>query len=238
MNCEHCDKTFSNKYTLATHLKNSKSCGVESQYVCEICSKNLSSKNRLKIHTATCKANTDRKEHTNTIVEEYKARIEFLERQLKTKTEQLDAITEQKKLMKPLDLDPEILKEKFFANISDEDIKQGQKGVAKFIVSNILTDNSGDILYKCSDKHRQKFTYYDMNGVKRCDYRVESLIEYLKLADIFQYIYLRVKKLYVLSETTSDDELTRVTNLMLDLVNIKNPEFNQDFRRTIIILTS
>lgn len=236
MNCDRCDKVFSNKYTLATHLKNSKTCGGETSFVCELCSKSLSSKNRLKIHTATCKANTDRKEITNTIIEEYKARIESLEKQLKEKTEQLDAILEHKKSLKPLDLDPEIIKEKFITKIDDEHIKQGQKGIAQFIVSNILTDSSGNILYKCTDKHRQKFVYYDMNGVKRTDYRLETIIEYMNLSGIFKLMYHHAKNLY--SDIEDLDELTNMSNLILDLVNIKNPEFNQDFRRSIIILVS
>ena len=238
MNCDRCDKVFSNKYTLATHLKNAKSCRDKDEYICEMCSKSLSSKNRLKIHTATCKANTDKKDITNTIIEEYKARIEYLEKQLKSKTEQLDTMIEEKKMMKPLDLDPEIIRERFVDKIDDEDIKQGQKGIAHFVVSNILTDGSGNVLYKCADKHRQKFVYYDMNGVKRCDHRLEILINYLRLADIFQHMYLRVKNLYDLDETNTDDEFSDMTNLMMDLVNIKNPEFNQDFRRTIILLLS
>lgn len=238
MDCDRCGKVFSSKYTLATHMKNSKTCGENNEYVCEMCTKRLSSKNRLMIHIDTCKANTDRKELTNAVIAEYKLKIESLEKQLKSKTDQLNAIEERKKCIKPLDFNPEAIRKKFIANIDYEYIKQGQRGIARFIVTNILCDESGDILYRCTDKDRQKFVYYDTDGKRKYDYKAETLIHNLQLSKIFHHIYQRVKQFYNLPEEDIDiDKLTDMTDLMLDLANIQNPEFNQDFRRTILMMT-
>ena len=85
MECSSCENIFSNKYTLATHQKNSKICGKGDKFKCELCNKILTSKTMLITHTAVCKSNTDRKELINTKLVEYELKIEYLERKLKTR---------------------------------------------------------------------------------------------------------------------------------------------------------
>ena len=230
MECDHCNKLFSNKYTLATHK--AKLTG-EQQYTCEFCNKSLSSKERLTKHMALCRSNVERDTIRNTRMLEYEAKIESLQRQLADKTAQLDEILDERKTRKflQLDLNPEAIREKFL-EISTEDLKKGQEGIARFLVSNILTNSSGEILYKCVDQHRQKFIYYNTYGKRCVDYGAENLIYNLK---IFDDLTESSKKLCNMDDT---DLFLEWASLIIDLTNIKKRKFNQDFRRNLTILLS
>lgn len=151
MECDNCENIFSNKYTLATHQKNSKTCGKGDKFKCELCGKLLTSKTRLLTHTALCKSNTDRKEIMNTRIIEYETKIESLERQLKEKTDHLNILIKKHDSHKSLNLDPNIIREKISSQLNIKDIQNGQKGIARFIIKNILKDESGNLLYRCVD---------------------------------------------------------------------------------------
>lgn len=236
MECEHCNKTFSTKYNLTAHQKKSKSCRQEDRYVCDFCSKPFSSNERLKGHMAICLENSERKAVCNSIIASYETKIESLERQLKDKTDKLDKIDEdQKKRDKlKLDLNADTIQQKF-SKIKDDDIRKGQEGIARFIVSNILKDADGNLLYKCSDKHRQKFVYYDIDGNRCIDYKARELIYYLKISKVFQLLENLSKKIYNMEDL---DEFMCWSDLMIKFIDIRNNKKNKDFRRQLTLLTS
>jgi hypothetical protein len=59
MECQHCHKTFSNKYVLKKHQKSARYClkiqNKVSQHLCEYCGKHLSTKRWLLNHYQTCR---------------------------------------------------------------------------------------------------------------------------------------------------------------------------------------
>ena len=227
MECDHCNKVFSNKYTLATHKSKLSN---ETQFKCSFCDKSLSSKERLVKHMVLCKSNTERDEIRNTRIIDYEAKIKALERQLVDKTSQLNELLEEQKARKQavLDISPELIKEKF-RSIPDDDLKQGQEGVARFIANNILTNTDGEVMYKCVDRHRQKFIYYDTAGKRCVDYNAEYLIHNLLALDGLKE---HAKRLYNIDDADSFDEWA---NLIINLMNIRKQKFNQTFRRHLII---
>lgn len=227
MECDHCNKIFSNKYTLATHKSKMTN---ERQFTCSFCDKSLSSKERLTKHMELCKSNTQRDEIRNTRIIDYEAKINYLERQLADKTSQLNELLEEQKARKQvlLDISPELIKEKF-RGIPDEDLKQGQEGVARFIANNILTNTDGEVMYKCVDRHRQKFIYYDTTGKRCVDYNAEYLINNLFAIDELKE---HSKRLYDMDDT---DSFLEWTSLVIDLLNIRKQKSNQTFRRHLII---
>ena len=233
MECHSCNKILSNKYKLAEHHKNSKTCGTEERFKCELCSKLLSSKIRLHTHMAICKANTDRKEITNSRLVEYELKIESLERQLTEKTDQLTSMVEKQKTRKQLNLDPVIIREKIRTHLHIGDIQNGQKGVARFFVKNILKDESGNLLYRCVDISRNKFVYYDVAGNRCVDYRAQVLINCLVTSNFFHDMREISKKFYNIDNT---DEFIQWYDLIDSVSDIRTFEKNKEFRRYITML--
>ena len=234
MECDKCKNIFSNKYTLVTHQKNSKTCGDGNKFKCEFCNKLLSSKTRLLTHTALCKLNTNKKELISTKLLEYEVKIESLERRLKEKTEQLDLIIKNQTIHKPLILTPDIIREKISSKLDIKDIQGGQKGIARFIIKNILKDESGDLLYRCVDISRNKFVYYDVNGNRCVDYRAQVLINCMILSKFFDDMLDISKKFYNIDDT---DQFIQWYNLLNAVSDIRKFERNKEFRRYISMLT-
>jgi hypothetical protein len=56
---------------------------------------------------------------------------------------------------------------------------EGQKGIAKFVVENILTDENGNLNYICTDPSRQIFKYKDPSGDIRKDIEAKKIINFL-----------------------------------------------------------
>lgn len=83
-------------------------------------------------------------------------------------------------------------------NLSQEHVKKilteidynvvyaGQAGLAKFVVDNMLTDESGKIIYKCVDPSRQMFEFIDENGAIVRDMKAEKLIQSLLNGDVIK----------------------------------------------------
>jgi len=68
---------------------------------------------------------------------------------------------------------------------------------------------------------------------KRCtDYNAQHIIHNLK---IFNDVIESSKKLYDMNDT---DSFLEWADLTIDLTNIKNLKFNQNFRRNLVILLS
>ena len=86
-----------------------------------------------------------------------------------------------------------------FLNLSQEHVKKvlaekldfnvvyaGQAGLAKFVVDYILTDEDGNIIYRCVDPSRQTFEFIDEKGEKVRDVKAEKLIQSLLKGDVIR----------------------------------------------------
>ena len=69
MNCEHCNKTYATKYTLAKHQKQCQNKEQPKVFTCEFCNKELGSKRRFEGHANICK------EQKTGLIEKLKAEL-------------------------------------------------------------------------------------------------------------------------------------------------------------------
>ena len=64
-------------------------------------------------------------------------------------------------------------------NYNLEYFLDGQKGVARFVVDNILKDEDNNLKYLCTDASRSTFKYKDKLGNIQKDYEAKRLTNYL-----------------------------------------------------------
>ena len=84
----------------------------------------------------------------------------------------------------PIDMSKPIVQQAIQNNFSDEYLIQGQKGVARFAVDNILKDEQGRLTYICTDPSRQVFQFKDEDGMVQKDIRATKLTKALLDAEI------------------------------------------------------
>ena len=86
----------------------------------------------------------------------------------------------------PVDLSQPTVQHAIQNGFSDEYLVQGQKGVARFAVDNMLKDKDGKLIYICTDPSRQIFQYKNDQGKIEKDVRATRLTQALLEADIKQ----------------------------------------------------
>jgi hypothetical protein len=79
----------------------------------------------------------------------------------------------------PVDLSQSTVQLAIQNGFSDEYLVQGQKGVARFAVDNILKDEQGKLIYVCTDPARQIFQYKNKDGSIQKDVRATKLTKAL-----------------------------------------------------------
>ena len=79
----------------------------------------------------------------------------------------------------PVDLSQPTVQLAIQNGFSDEYMVQGQKGVARFAVENILKDEQGKLKYICTDAARQIFQYKNKDGSMQKDVRATKLTKAL-----------------------------------------------------------
>ena len=63
--------------------------------------------------------------------------------------------------------------------LSINHVVDGQKGLANFVKDNLLTDDTGKLLYICTDPSRQIFKYKDSTGEVKKDVEAKKLTNYI-----------------------------------------------------------
>jgi hypothetical protein len=95
----------------------------------------------------------------------------------KEKSKNINNITETNNIinMSPLDIN----KDKFGKTIDElfdkNYLLNGQKGVARFAVDNLLRDDSGNLTYRCTDPSRQIYRYRSLDGEMVKDVKAKKL---------------------------------------------------------------
>ena len=79
----------------------------------------------------------------------------------------------------PMDLSQPVVQQAIQQGFSEEYLVQGQKGVARFAVDNILKDEQGKLKYVCTDPSRQIFQYKNEDGSMQKDVRATKLTKAL-----------------------------------------------------------
>jgi hypothetical protein len=78
------------------------------------------------------------------------------------------------------------VKEKIESNLTINHIADGQKGIAMFVVENLLKDKEGNLTYICSDPSRQYFKYKNQNGELVKDVKAKKLTNSLCNSNLIQ----------------------------------------------------
>ena len=178
-------------------------------YHCIYCDKHLTSKENLNNHHRICinkikkefiEVETKNKDLSDEIIDLkhqidiLKTKNEMLEKQMDRSTTTVEEIAKQPKVQNttnnkiliatPLDLSCNSIKETIEANFSDEYLTQGQVGVARFAVDNMLKDENGKLKYICTDPSRQIFQYKSNDGTVQKDIRATKLTKALLESEI------------------------------------------------------
>ena len=174
---------------------------------CKYCSKILSSKQNLNIHFQICipryekmlKEKEDenqslKSEMNNTQkykeqITEYKEQItEYKEqiKELQNKIERMATKAIEKPtnnttnlFLSPIDLSQEHITKVIQEKFTKEHFYDGQAGVARFAVDNILKDKDGKLGYICTDPARQIFKHITSDGEVKKDVRASKLTKKL-----------------------------------------------------------
>ena len=205
ISCEFCNKLFKRTSALNVHQKNTKYClakqGILTKEIvvdifqCKYCDKQLSSKQSLNSHLQTCmsKHETLYKEKEDEI-STLKLQIKSLEtevielrlqnkmyKELSTNTQEcIQSIAKQPKnqtnlFLSPIDLSQEHITKVIQEKFTKEHFYDGQAGVARFAVDNILKDKDGKLGYICTDPARQIFKHITSDGEVKKDVRASKL---------------------------------------------------------------
>lgn len=203
MNCEFCNKILSNASILKTHQKTAKYCLKiqgnikKSEFVCEFCNKEFTRKHHLIDHLDICKNKnieseiTRLKEENNKFKEEnniLKAKLEIYERDHNLVAElakqpkhiHTQNNTNNKILnINSLNINKDTVQNTLENSFSYDTILDGQKSLAKFVVNNLLKDDSGNLTYVCTDPSRQIFKFKDSLGEVQKDVKANKLTNIL-----------------------------------------------------------
>jgi hypothetical protein len=173
---------------------------------CKYCNKILSSKQNLNIHFQICIPRYEKmlkeKEDENQIlkteiintekykeqISEYKEQISEYKEQIKElqnkiermATKAIEKPTNQTNLfLSPIDLSQEHITKVIQEKFTKEHFYDGQAGVARFAVDNILKDKDGKLGYICTDPARQIFKHVTSDGELKKDVRASKLTKKL-----------------------------------------------------------
>jgi len=191
------------KYCLAIQ-KNTNVQYTNTLYTCEFCSKQMAQDTKSR-HLQSCRSKKDNEtknlinnlqQELNVCKEELRAvkqklaisndQLTFYKDQCNHSREVVEEIAKQPRTttqntqnillnMSPLDMS----KEGFCKAIQDSFTKDyfldGQKGVAKFAVDNLLKDEDGNLMYVCTDPSRQIYRFKTLEGDLERDVRAKKL---------------------------------------------------------------
>jgi len=116
-------------------------------------------------------------------------------------------------------------------------VVDGQKGLAHFVKDNILTDDTGKLLYICTDPSRQIFKYKDSTGEVKKDVEAKKLTNYILEGGI------RTKSAVLGNEWCKDDKgdinMGRF-NVMIEQQQsiMKLSDDNNNFKKELAAITT
>jgi len=106
--------------------------------------------------------------------------------------------------------------------------EQGGIGQADWVVENVLKDESGNIVYKCTDKNRKNFIYQDDKGNIITDIHAKKLKEaILPMIEIKLKEYKKVKYSELADVSDDESELLEKCNVLYKENKELGPEFDK-----------
>ena len=263
--CEYCDKILATKQNLINHLsvclekKDKELNELKNRIDSEL--KEHTQKELEDLRELRERSNKEILEKDkiiikiNTQLENYKEHIEKQEEQIKDLQEKLDKIAN-KAIDRPttvvsntttnnnlnitssldfnnFDRIKDAIENKFTVN----HVVDGQKGLAKFMVDTILTDDEGNLLYVCTDASRNIFKYKNSEGEINKDVEAKKLISFMVDAGI------KVKSVDIAREWCKNEDanvdLTKYEIMISPQERIlKIEDENSCFKRELASMTS
>ena len=136
-------------------------------------------------------------------------------------------------IMTPLDMSSTAFSEKIANGFSLNDFLQGQAGVAKFAVNNLLRDDNGKLMYVCTDPSRHLFQFRSPHGVIEKDPKAVKLTE-----AISEEIRKKSSQISSADHNLDNIGLEELMEQYNDIKEIGDPNKNTGFRNVLTGLTS
>ncbi len=189
ISCEFCDKSFNSKIQLNTHINSSKICKIiqklkenHKEEINQVKENHKEEINQLKeknfhLHEQIIKLET--------LNEIYKKNYDKPNTVNNTNSNNINSnnkylFVNNFALIDDIDKIKDIIDNK----LSDVHVINGQKGIAKFALESIITDESGNLDYICSDPSRNVFKYKNNEGIIEKDLKALKLTNALISAGI------------------------------------------------------
>lgn len=116
-------------------------------------------------------------------------------------------------------------------------LADGQRGLARMITEQLLTDENGQKKYKCTDRSRDQFEYVDPNGVLERDPKGIKLREALIESNLKDVAMTNGAGLWKQPDGSIDHERFNVlSNKVLEVANLHSDDTK--FRRELSVLLS
>jgi len=254
-NCSFCHKKFTLRHVLQDHLQTCKEKKIKDE---EEKDSNIKSshKNEIKeIHTLyTEKLSEKDRYYTEQLAkldEKLKEKNEYIEK-LEAKLEKFeDAVIASKKptnttnntnnnivVANTLNLNDterfkSIIEEKLTKNV----VCNGQRGLAKFAVENLLKDSEGKLMYKCVDPSRHNFEFTNSDGVVEKDVKAIKLKRALIEGDVIVKAKNAGNELWTREDGSMDnDRYSASSGKVMEIMTVDRDDTK--FRTELSALTS
>jgi hypothetical protein len=135
-------------------------------------------------------------------------------------------------LLNPLNLTTDSIKKAIEENFTNEHFLNGQKGIARFAVDNLLKDSDGKLKYICTDPSRHIYKFKTDEGDIERDVKAKKLTNMIA-GDITKHSYKMAKN--KMEGDNQPETFVMITGTFQDIQDIK--EDNADFRLELSNLT-
>lgn len=260
MECQYCKKIFSTKGNLSKHVNSAKYClkmqGKNApepikKIKCEYCGEWFGEGVRMMNHKHKCIASIkiikDKLEETTKDRDLLQLKVRMLEEQLDDARNSMEKsqsciedIARQPKIsntvnmMTPMSIDKDSFNDAISNKYNTNYLMDGQRGVARFAVDNLLRDEEGNLTYVCTDPSRHIYKFKTKNGEMERDVKAQKLTLALSEGILREKSHTLTKE--CMDCHLDDESWALYTNNFKDISAMKND--NGDFRNELASLTT
>ena len=131
------------------------------------------------------------------------------------------------------------IQSKLAQHLDHATIAQGQVGIARSVVKNILTTDDGELLYVCTDQDRHIFRYLNHEGKEVKDIRAGNLKEALDKSGIGRMAVERGEELWTKADGSLDvDKMMAYHPRVVEIGSLGSDEYDHRFRNELARLTT
>ena len=129
--------------------------------------------------------------------------------------------------------------EKLSEHLDPQVIAQGQVGIARLVVKNILTTDDGDLLYVCTDQDRHIFRYLNEEGKEVKDIRAGHLKDALDRSGIRQLVVEKGQQMWTKEDGSVEmDDMMMYHPRVVEIGTLNDEENDHRFRNELARLTT